>query len=88
MTLGERIKNLRQLHGLSRGELSQRSGVSSRLISCYENQGVEPSFFNMCCLADALEISLDYFAGKRELTEKEREEIFNKRCAKLWQDMN
>ncbi len=88
MTLGEKIRFVRKLSGLTMKEVAETSGISDVTIANYEHNVTEPSFFNMCCLADILKVPLDYFTGKKELTEKEKEEIFKRRWEKQWQDMS
>jgi transcriptional regulator with XRE-family HTH domain len=42
-------------------------GVSINSIGLYERGLVEPSFFIATCLADALGVSLDWLAGRKEV---------------------
>ncbi|MCR1891402.1 helix-turn-helix domain-containing protein [Ligilactobacillus murinus] len=40
--------------------LAKNTGISATTLQNYKN-GIEPSFKNMCKIADALDVSLDYF---------------------------
>ncbi|WP_338087241.1 helix-turn-helix transcriptional regulator [Ligilactobacillus apodemi] len=40
--------------------LAKNTGISASTLQNYKN-GTEPSFKNMCKIADALNVSLDYF---------------------------
>ena len=47
-------------------KLALRSGISADMISKYtrEDNGVQPTAPNMCAIADALGVSLDYLCGR------------------------
>lgn len=50
--------------------LAKNTGINQTTLQNYKN-GTEPSFKNMCKIADALDISLDYFRDEGE--EKEND---------------
>jgi transcriptional regulator with XRE-family HTH domain len=60
MRLGEKIKQLRGERGFSQGLLEQRSGVSAKLLSKYENGRIAPTAETLKKIAEALDISADY----------------------------
>jgi transcriptional regulator with XRE-family HTH domain len=60
MTLGEKIKQLRQEKGYSQTFLEKRSGVNSKLLSKYENGRIIPTAETLRKLAEGLDISADY----------------------------
>ena len=60
MRLGEKIKQLRGERGFSQGFLEQRSGVSAKLLSKYENGRIVPTAETLKKIAEALDISADY----------------------------
>ena len=64
MTLGEHIHTLRKKQGLSQGELGKLVGTSGDIIGRYERNEVKPSIDVVIKIADALNVSLDYLAGK------------------------
>ena len=70
MTLGERIKYLRNLQGITQGQLADTLGVSRQIIYQYEHDETDPGLFIFTCMADALGVSLDYLA-RGEANEEE-----------------
>lgn len=62
--IGLRIKDLREKKGLTLEALAAMVGVSRQMIWDYENHKHEPSRKRMHKLAQALGVSVDYFAGK------------------------
>ena len=64
--VGKRLKEAREERGLSRGQLSKLSGVSINTLGNNERYFFEPSLYNAVCLAEALEVSLDWLTGRDE----------------------
>ena len=64
--VGDRLKEVREMSGMTKIELGKKSGISSQSIGYYESGKSDPSFFNICCLSDALHVSLDYLAGRED----------------------
>jgi transcriptional regulator with XRE-family HTH domain len=60
ITLGQKIKQLRDEKGLSQSDLEKRSGVSSKLLSKYENGRIMPTADTLKRIAEGLDISADY----------------------------
>jgi transcriptional regulator with XRE-family HTH domain len=60
MTLGEKIKQLRQEKGYTQTFLEKRSGVNSKLLSKYENGRIIPTADTLRKIAEGLDISADY----------------------------
>jgi len=60
MSLGEKIKQLRQEKGYSQTLLEKRSGVNSKLLSKYENGRIIPTADTLGKIAEGLDISADY----------------------------
>jgi transcriptional regulator with XRE-family HTH domain len=60
MTLGQKIKQLRQEKGYSQILLEKRSGVNSKLLSKYENGRIIPTADTLRKIAEGLDISADY----------------------------
>lgn len=54
--------------------LAKNTGISATTLQNYKN-GIEPSFKNMCKIADALDVSLDYFRDEGE----DKEDVRTKR---------
>jgi transcriptional regulator with XRE-family HTH domain len=62
MTLGERIKRLRQERNWSQAQLAQRLNVHQKQVSGYERSVHVPSVEVLIRLAELLDVSLDYLA--------------------------
>lgn len=62
MTLGERIKRLRQERNWSQAQLAQRLAVHQKQVSGYERNVHVPSVEVLIRLAELLNVSLDYLA--------------------------
>lgn len=71
MTLGERIKRLRQERDWSQAQLGQKLGVHQKQVSGYERDVHVPSTDLLIRLAEALDVSLDYLvSGSRGESER------------------
>ncbi|MBI4460581.1 MAG: helix-turn-helix transcriptional regulator [Acidobacteria bacterium] len=63
MNLGESIRKIRQVKGLSQGEMQKRTGILRSYLSRVENGHTVPSFATLQRLASAMEVTLaDFFA--------------------------
>jgi transcriptional regulator with XRE-family HTH domain len=63
--LGERIKELRKEHKMSRKELSEKLGVSLSAIGMYEQGNREPDGSKLKRLCEIFGVSLDYLMGRK-----------------------
>ena len=70
MTLGQKLYKARRDAKMTAKALSDKTGVSSSTIRNYENDRSDPLFFNLCCIATTLNLSLDYLAGNTSTTER------------------
>ena len=61
-----RIKELRDVNGISQLELAKRVGTSQRNIGRWENGEVDPSSAFLIQLADYFECSIDYLIGRED----------------------
>lgn len=59
----EKILNEKKI---SRYKLSKLTGIPETTLASYKNDGVNPSFINVCKIADALNVSLDELREKKE----------------------
>jgi transcriptional regulator with XRE-family HTH domain len=78
MDVGERVKQLRESHGLSQGKVEERSGLLRCYISRVENGHTVPSVETLEKFASALEMPLYQLLYEGEkppklLTKQERE---------------
>jgi transcriptional regulator with XRE-family HTH domain len=62
---GKRLKEAREIRGLTQDDLADRAGVTAVQISHYET-GVKPSAsaITLVKLADALSVTIDYLLGR------------------------
>lgn len=65
----ERLQRARYMACMTRKELSERSGVQYATLSLYEQGYAVPTLYNAVLLANAMEMSLDWLAGRTEETE-------------------
>ncbi len=63
MTLGEKVKELRELADISQGELGAKTGMTQRKISYIENDRYEPSIADIRELCLFFNVSSDYLVG-------------------------
>lgn len=66
-TLGSRIKECRQVMGLSQSELAQQLHCTQAALSQYENGNREPGLQELVQIASALNTSTDYLLGLTEI---------------------
>ena len=59
------MRDNRKKKGLPQKQLAKKSGVSISCIQYYEYGNGEPGLFNLICMADALEIGLDEYIGRK-----------------------
>ena len=62
--LPEKLKSLRKQYGLSQREAASRLGISTSVISAYENGERTPSTENLLALSYPYKCSTDYLLGK------------------------
>lgn len=62
--LGERIAQARQQAGLTQKQLAERLGVTQRVVTYWEREAVGLRADQLSNLAEALEVSSDYFLGR------------------------
>ncbi|MGH7428441.1 MAG: helix-turn-helix domain-containing protein [Candidatus Methylomirabilaceae bacterium] len=60
MALAERVKQMRNEHGWSQGDLAERIGTDPAQISRYENGRITPSADALIRLAETFDVSCDY----------------------------
>jgi transcriptional regulator with XRE-family HTH domain len=63
MTFNLRLKQLRQKHKLTQGELADILGLKPTAISNYESKRNEPSFDKLIALSKYFDVSCDYLLG-------------------------
>lgn len=60
----QRLKEARDLRGLSQTELANKTGLQPSAVSHFETKTRKPSFDNLRRLADALDVTTDYLLGR------------------------
>jgi transcriptional regulator with XRE-family HTH domain len=63
MRFNLRLKQLRQKHKLTQGELADILGLKPTAISNYESERNEPSFDKLIALSKYFDVSCDYLLG-------------------------
>ncbi len=67
MDVGERLKQIRKLKGISQRELAKRAGVTNSTISMIEKNGVSPSVSSLKKILACVPISIgDFFTDEAE----------------------
>ena len=62
----ERLKQLREEHGVSQATVSKVVGVSRYAIYAYEKGKAAPSLDGLVALADYFDVTLDYLLGRTD----------------------
>ena len=81
-TYGERLLNARKSKGMTRNDLAQLCGISSKTIQYYEMGKITPNRIDVSQkFAEVLDISVNYLINgsneETELTSKDKEEILS-----------
>lgn len=63
--IGENIKALRKMHGMTQGDLALILGGKKSLVSNYENGYSTPDIYTLIKLADVFDVSLDELVGRK-----------------------
>jgi DNA-binding XRE family transcriptional regulator len=77
MTVGEKIKKLREEKGITQNKLAEKIGANHSVICHWEKGNCEPSLFNCICLADYFGIKKsdlveDVNVGKETISNQEQ----------------
>lgn len=67
MTFGQKVAFCRKEKKMSQAQLGKLSGINGDIIGKYERDEMKPSIDTAKKLSDALEVSLDYLVGDRDL---------------------
>ena len=70
-TIGSKIKELRELHGLTQGQLSIKLSISRSLISLWESDDRKPNYDDLSKLASLFDVSTDFLLGKTSIPDGE-----------------
>ncbi|MBE6702493.1 MAG: helix-turn-helix transcriptional regulator [Ruminococcaceae bacterium] len=83
VTLSERIKQLRTLHGMNQVDFAARIGVTKQCVSNWENDNVLPSIEMLVKLADFFRVSTDYLLGRENTRTLNVGNLTEEQCAHL-----
>ncbi|MBA4543963.1 MULTISPECIES: helix-turn-helix domain-containing protein [Thermoactinomyces] len=64
--LGDRLRLARKRKGWTQAQLASALGVKESTVNRYENGGRQPDFEQLTNIANLLEVSLEYLAGRSE----------------------
>jgi DNA-binding XRE family transcriptional regulator len=68
--LGERLRNLRKIHGLSQSQMAKKLSMQPSSISHFENETRLPSCNNLFIICRRMGWSSDYLLGLQDLGDK------------------
>ncbi len=66
LSFGEKMKNLREDHDLTQGQLGEKLNMTQRKISYIENNKYEPSIDDIKTICLFFNVSADYMLGLSE----------------------
>ncbi|MED4936290.1 helix-turn-helix transcriptional regulator [Heyndrickxia coagulans] len=85
MTLGSRLRDLREKRKLTQKELAEKLNIPNQNISNYERDFRQPDYETLQMLADFFDVTTDYLIGRSNkpndlppLTEKDEKDIAKK----------
>ena len=64
MSIGEKIKELRQKKGVSQQKMAEDILISQSAIASWEVEKNEPTMFNCITIADYFDVTLDELCGR------------------------
>lgn len=64
MTVGESLRNIREMRGLSMQDVVEKTGISNATLNRYEHDKNYPTLFNLILLADTYKVTLDRLVGR------------------------
>lgn len=67
MTLGERIRYLRDKKHIERQELAKSIGITYHALSKYETDDRDPDYETLVKIADYFEVTTDYLLGRPKI---------------------
>ena len=66
--LGNRLRDLRRLYGLSQREVAEKLYITRSSYAYYETGRTEPDLHTLCEIAGIFQVSTDYLLGRGEYT--------------------
>lgn len=75
--LGQKLRELRQELGMTQLQVANRIGVTSSIVSAYENDVRQPSYTALIKLATLFHVSTDYLLGVTETRENQSKNVIS-----------
>ena len=72
MVFNERLRALRKERGMTQAEVAEKISIAYRNYQRLEANGNTPNFSNLVQLADLIDVSMDYLAGRTDVREVNR----------------
>lgn len=66
MSVSDRLRSARAMRGLTQRQLANLSNMGERMFRKYELGECNPTLDKASAIADALDVSLDYLAGRTD----------------------
>ena len=66
MTFGEKVVQIRKRLKMSQEDLAKKIGTSAPVVGRYERNEIRPSIGVAAKIADALDVTIDFLAGRAE----------------------
>lgn len=63
-TVGNNIRKLRKMHGMSQKDLAAQLNIRRQTVSAYEREVSIPDIYTLIRVADIFDITLDELAGR------------------------
>ena len=84
MTLAEKIKHLRKLHGMTQERLAEKLSVSRQTVSKWESGTTSPDLLNVVELGRLFQVSTDYLLKEEEQPLQTVPKKQESRIEKIW----
>ena len=75
--LGRKLRELRQANGLTQKQVAERIGVTTSVISAYENEIRLPSYPALIKLTALFDVSADYLLGITEKRSRDSQHLIS-----------
>src|SRR5690606_35436184 len=77
MSLGSKIKQLRERNGIQQKDFAKKIGVSNVVLSRYESGERKPDYDTLIKIADFFEVTTDFLLGRETIAiDQNKESLF------------
>lgn len=77
MTFGDRLKELREKHGLTQEQLAKILNITRSTVAGYETKRKQPDYEKLKILADFFNVSIDYLLGHTDIKNNTKQNLNN-----------